>query len=72
MSKHGKKIKSFKKKQINTLTIDVYGFSRGAAAARNFVHEIHKEKEVLKNMKFKARVKINNLFPFTLRKRVAY
>ncbi|CAA0241649.1 conserved hypothetical protein [Tenacibaculum maritimum] len=28
--------------EINKLTIDVYGFSRGAAAARNFVHEITK------------------------------
>ncbi|NHN27600.1 DUF2235 domain-containing protein [Flavobacterium jejuense] len=31
-------------KKINTLTFDVYGFSRGAAAARNFVHEISKAK----------------------------
>ncbi len=30
--------------RINTLTFDVYGFSRGAAAARNFVHEISKAK----------------------------
>lgn len=30
--------------KINTLTFDVYGFSRGAAAARNFVHEISKAK----------------------------
>jgi hypothetical protein len=30
--------------KINTLTLDVYGFSRGAAAARNFVHEISKAK----------------------------
>ncbi|WP_158799336.1 DUF2235 domain-containing protein [Pedobacter sp. L105] len=29
-------------KNINTLTVDVFGFSRGAAAARNFVHEITK------------------------------
>jgi hypothetical protein len=28
------------KKKISTLTIDVFGFSRGAAAARNFLHEI--------------------------------
>ncbi|WP_339699435.1 DUF2235 domain-containing protein [uncultured Marixanthomonas sp.] len=27
---------------INTLTIDVFGFSRGAAAARNLVHEVSK------------------------------
>lgn len=29
-------------KNINTLTVDVFGFSRGAAAARNFVHEVTK------------------------------
>lgn len=29
-----------KGKTIGTLTVDVFGFSRGAAAARNFVHEI--------------------------------
>lgn len=27
-------------KTIGTITVDVFGFSRGAAAARNFVHEI--------------------------------
>lgn len=37
--------------KINTLTFDVYGFSRGAAAARNFVHEISKAK-------YKARKRI--------------
>ncbi|MDO6811016.1 DUF2235 domain-containing protein [Zobellia galactanivorans] len=31
-------------KNINHLTIDVFGFSRGAAAARNFLYEIHKKK----------------------------
>jgi hypothetical protein len=34
------KIKITGKETIGTLTIDVFGFSRGAAAARNFVHEI--------------------------------
>lgn len=29
-------------KNIGTLTVDVFGFSRGAAAARNFVHELTK------------------------------
>lgn len=29
-------------KEFNKISIDVYGFSRGAAAARNFVHEITK------------------------------
>jgi len=38
------KIKNQEEKKINTLTIDVYGFSRGAAAARNFLSEIHKKK----------------------------
>lgn len=37
-------IVSRKKLQINTLTLDVFGFSRGAAAARNFVYEISKKK----------------------------
>jgi len=39
-----RKIKNQEEKKINTLTIDVYGFSRGAAAARNFLSEIHKKK----------------------------
>lgn len=30
--------------KVQILTLDVYGFSRGAAAARNFVYEIHKPK----------------------------
>ncbi|WP_136669253.1 DUF2235 domain-containing protein [Flavobacterium sp. H122] len=36
--------KNKKSKTINTLTLDVFGFSRGAAAARNFVYEINKAK----------------------------
>ncbi|MCJ8154056.1 DUF2235 domain-containing protein [Chryseobacterium sp. SSA4.19] len=40
-----KNIKSAKKAdKIAVLTFDVFGFSRGAAAARNFVHEIGKPK----------------------------
>jgi len=40
-----KNIKSAKKAdKIAVLTFDVFGFSRGAAAARNFVHEIGKSK----------------------------
>ncbi|MCJ7932867.1 MAG: DUF2235 domain-containing protein [Chryseobacterium sp.] len=40
-----KNIKSSKKAdKIAVLTFDVFGFSRGAAAARNFVHEIGKAK----------------------------
>lgn len=27
-------------KKVNTLTLDVFGFSRGAAAARNFIYEV--------------------------------
>lgn len=42
------KIAFFKKnnpqKRIGTITLDVFGFSRGAAAARNFVYEINKSK----------------------------
>ncbi|ELY2018830.1 hypothetical protein SL053_002769, partial [Flavobacterium psychrophilum] len=37
------KIKIDKKKEtVGKITVDVFGFSRGAAAARNFVHEINK------------------------------
>jgi hypothetical protein len=40
-----KNIKNAKKAdKIAVLTFDVFGFSRGAAAARNFVHEIGKSK----------------------------
>lgn len=35
-----KQIKARSSKNIDTLTVDVFGFSRGAAAARNFVYEI--------------------------------
>lgn len=35
---------------IETLTLDVFGFSRGAAAARNFVHEIFKSKYKAKSI----------------------
>ncbi|WP_264529727.1 DUF2235 domain-containing protein [Flavobacterium sp. N502540] len=31
------------KDKINTLTVDVFGFSRGAAAARNFIYELSKK-----------------------------
>jgi Uncharacterized alpha/beta hydrolase domain (DUF2235) len=38
-----KKIKTLTdKKKIEVLTLDAFGFSRGAAAARNFVYEINK------------------------------
>ncbi|RXM39556.1 hypothetical protein BOQ62_10280 [Chryseobacterium sp. CH21] len=30
--------------EINTITLDVFGFSRGAAAARNFVYEVNQTK----------------------------
>lgn len=32
-------------KKVNRLTIDIFGFSRGATCARNFVHEINKPAE---------------------------
>ncbi|MDY0907275.1 DUF2235 domain-containing protein [Pedobacter sp. CFBP9032] len=35
-------IKSSGKKKLRSITFDVFGFSRGAAAARNFVYEIGK------------------------------
>lgn len=31
------------KDKINTLTVDVFGFSRGSAAARNFIYELSKK-----------------------------
>lgn len=37
------KIKKAKKKEIDTITVDVFGFSRGAASARCFVHEITRQ-----------------------------
>ncbi len=39
-----------KRKKINRLYIDTFGFSRGAAAARNFVHEVTKKKGSVKNV----------------------
>jgi hypothetical protein len=33
-------MKKLQRTKINSITIDVFGFSRGAAAARHFVHEI--------------------------------
>lgn len=38
------KKRASKAQKIGTLTLDVYGFSRGAAAARNFVYEVSKSK----------------------------
>lgn len=32
------------KDKINTLTVDVFGFSRGSAAARNFIYELSRNK----------------------------
>ena len=48
--KCGKLISKKITKNINHLTIDVFGFSRGAAAARNFLHEIHKKKGDFKEL----------------------
>lgn len=39
-----KRLVKSNEKKVNTLTLDVYGFSRGAAAARNFVYEVAKSK----------------------------
>jgi len=36
--------------KIDTLTIDTFGFSRGAAAARNFVYEVTKRKDQIKTV----------------------
>ncbi|WP_316826782.1 phospholipase effector Tle1 domain-containing protein [Pedobacter miscanthi] len=37
------KVKALKgKDKVNVLTLDVFGFSRGAAAARNFIYEVNK------------------------------
>jgi hypothetical protein len=41
VEKHPRR-KDKKKKIIDILVFDVFGFSRGAAAARHFIHEIHK------------------------------
>lgn len=37
-------------KIVNTLTIDIFGFSRGAAAARNFIYEITKPSHTIYGM----------------------
>lgn len=49
--------KSFRngEKEIGTLTLDVFGFSRGAAAARNFVYEVNKPKYKATSKTYKKR-----------------
>lgn len=42
LAKMAKKLKG--KDKINILTVDVFGFSRGSAAARNFIYELSKNK----------------------------
>lgn len=42
--------KNIKGKKINRIHIDTFGFSRGAAAARNFVHEVTKKKGAVKQV----------------------
>ncbi|MBF4517904.1 DUF2235 domain-containing protein [Flavobacterium sp. ANB] len=37
------KIKATNQKELGTITVDVFGFSRGAASARCFVHEITRQ-----------------------------
>ncbi|WP_103070918.1 T6SS phospholipase effector Tle1-like catalytic domain-containing protein [Aquimarina sediminis] len=44
------KIDRIGEKNINVLTIETYGFSRGAAAARNFIHEITQRKGQVKEV----------------------
>ncbi|MGY3793348.1 T6SS phospholipase effector Tle1-like catalytic domain-containing protein [uncultured Aquimarina sp.] len=44
------KIERTGEKDINVLTIETYGFSRGAAAARNFIHEITQRKGQVKEI----------------------
>jgi hypothetical protein len=39
-----KDIEENKKKKVTQITLDVFGFSRGAASARNFVHEVNAKK----------------------------
>ncbi|WP_289040007.1 DUF2235 domain-containing protein [uncultured Zobellia sp.] len=46
-------------KKINRLQIDVFGFSRGAAAARNFVYEVNKRKGQFKKKTGRARKTVN-------------
>jgi len=43
-----KAVSSTQLKKVNTLTIDSYGFSRGAAAARHFISELYKTKGEIK------------------------
>ena len=47
------KIKVGKGEAVGTITVDVFGFSRGAAAARNFVHEITKPAKKSERKHFK-------------------
>ncbi|MFD1601273.1 T6SS phospholipase effector Tle1-like catalytic domain-containing protein [Flavobacterium artemisiae] len=51
------------KDEINTLTVDVFGFSRGAAAARNFVYELSKKnsQDVWGSQVLKYKVKYKRL-----------
>lgn len=42
------KIKDADQKEIGTITVDVFGFSRGAASARCFVHEITRQSYMAK------------------------
>jgi len=48
-----KKILKYNVKKINTLIVDAYGFSRGAAAARHFLSVISKKKGDLKKYEIK-------------------
>lgn len=54
----GIKKKLGNKDTVGVLTLDVFGFSRGAAAARNFVYEISKQKYKAKSTTYSKR-KVN-------------
>ncbi|MFV0346490.1 MAG: T6SS phospholipase effector Tle1-like catalytic domain-containing protein [Bacteroidales bacterium] len=58
-----KAINSVGAKEISILTIDVFGFSRGAAVARNFVHEISKAAYQAKQDKFRYRDSFDEIVP---------
>ncbi|WP_143883933.1 phospholipase effector Tle1 domain-containing protein [Chryseobacterium binzhouense] len=55
-----KKNKQNAKKKLSQITIDVSGFSRGAAAARNFVYEVnnHSKRPVDREVTYKTKSKI--------------
>jgi len=61
LAKTAKKLKG--KDEIDVLTVDVFGFSRGSAAARNFIYELSKNKshDVWGSKLVKYKVRYNRL-----------